>query len=201
MDLGSRVDTLEEFRALAGVCDGVRLTGSGSLGERPWSGPATTVIGIDAPSADQAASAVVPYARAKPNLRFHPQQDPEEALVTHLEALRPFGIPLTVTPGDAGPGFEPATGGPAYRAALTAPREGWGAEPAFVASGGSIPLVNGLAKAVPGAEILLFGAQDSRCNLHAPNERVLFSELRCAVIAEAAFLREYAAAHRDGSTA
>ncbi|MGW0673319.1 M20/M25/M40 family metallo-hydrolase [Streptomyces sp. NPDC002746] len=196
--------TQEEFRALAGVRDGMPLIGSGSLGERLWSGPAVTVVGIDAPSVDQAASAVVPYARAKLNLRFHPQQDPEEALgllVTHLEALRPFGIPLTVTPGDTGPGFEPATGGPAYRAALTALREGWGTEPAFVASGGSIPLVNGLAKAVPGAEILLFGAQDSMCNLHAPNERVLFSELRSAVIAEAAFLREYAAAHRDGSAA
>ncbi|MFJ4897926.1 M20/M25/M40 family metallo-hydrolase [Streptomyces sp. NPDC088727] len=196
--------TQEEFRALAGVRDGMPLIGSGSLGERLWSGPAVTVIGIDAPSVDQAASAVVPYARAKLNLRFHPQQDPEEALgllVTHLAALRPFGIPLTVTPGDTGPGFEPATGGPAYRAALTALREGWGTEPAFVASGGSIPLVNGLAKAVPGAEILLFGAQDSMCNLHAPNERVLFSELRSAVIAEAAFLREYAAAHRDGSAA
>ncbi|MGC5395058.1 M20/M25/M40 family metallo-hydrolase [Streptomyces sp. DT20] len=133
--------------------------------------------------------------------RLYGQTSTDAALVTHLEALRPFGIPLTVTPGDTGPGFEPATGGPAYRAALTALREGWGKEPAYVASGGSIPLVNGLAKAVPGAEILLFGAQYSMCNPHAPNERVLFSELRSAVIAEAAFLREYAAAHRDGSAA
>lgn len=118
------------------------LIGSGGLGERLWSGPAITVIGIDAPSVDQAASAVVPYARAKLNLRFHPEQDPREArdiLVTHLESLRPFGIPLTVTPGDTGPGYEPATDGPAYRAARTALREGWGSEPAFVASGGSIP--------------------------------------------------------------
>lgn len=76
------------------------------------------------------------------NLRFHPAQDPREArdrLVTHLESLRPSGIPLTVAPGDTGPGFEPATDGPAYRAARTALREGWGSEPAFVASGGSIP--------------------------------------------------------------
>ncbi|MGW1467574.1 M20/M25/M40 family metallo-hydrolase [Streptomyces sp. NPDC002308] len=196
--------TEEEFRSLAGVLDGVPLTGSGSLGERLWSGPAITVIGIDAPSVDHAASAVVPYARAKLNLRFHPLQDPKEArglLVTHLEALRPFGIALTVTAGDTGPGYEARTDGPAYRAALTALREGWGEEPAYIASGGSIPLVNGLARAVPGAEVLLFGAQDNMCNLHAPNERVLFSELRSAVIAEAAFLREFAAGHRAGGTA
>ncbi|MFI0900961.1 M20/M25/M40 family metallo-hydrolase [Streptomyces sp. NPDC020983] len=188
--------TEEEFRELATVAGGVPLTGSGSLGERLWSGPAVTVIGLDAPAVDGAASAVVPYARAKLNLRVHPQQDPREAteaLVRHLREHRPYGIELTVTPGDTGPGFEPATDGPAYRAARAALREGWGSEARLAASGGSIPLVNGLARAVPDAEVLLFGAQDSMCNLHAPNERVLFSELRGAVIAEAAFLREYAA--------
>ncbi|MFI0943057.1 M20/M25/M40 family metallo-hydrolase [Streptomyces sp. NPDC021020] len=188
--------TEEEFRDLATVADGMPLTGSGSLGERLWSGPAITVIGLDAPAVDGAASAVVPYARAKLNLRVHPQQDPREAtdaLVRHLREHRPYGIELTVTPSDAGPGFEPATDGPAYRAARAALREGWGSEAQLAASGGSIPLVNGLARAVPDAEVLLFGAQDSMCNLHAPNERVLFSELRGAVVAEAAFLREYAA--------
>ena len=191
--------TDEEFRALGGVLDGMPLVGTGGLGERLWSGPALTVIGIDAPSVDQGASAVVPHARAKLNLRVHPQQDPDEAmraLVRHLEAQRPFGIPLTVTPGDAGPGFEARTGGPAYRAAATALRRAWGAEPVHAATGGSIPLVNGLARAVPDAEILLFGAEDNMSGLHGPNERVLYSELRAAVLAEAVFLSEFAAAYR-----
>ncbi|MGA4842623.1 M20/M25/M40 family metallo-hydrolase [Streptomyces sp. G45] len=188
--------TEEEFRDLAGVRDGVPLIGSGGLGERLWSGPAVTVIGLDAPGVEHAASAVVPYARAKLNLRFHPRQDPVEArdlLVGHLRSLRPFGIPLTVTPGDTGPGYEAVTGGPAYRAALAALKEAWGKDAAYVATGGSIPLVNGLATAAPEAEVLLFGAQDSMCNLHAPNERVLLSELRNTVLALGAFVREYAA--------
>lgn len=188
--------TEEEFRELAGVLEGVPLVGSGGLGERLWRGPAITVIGLDAPGVEHAASAVVPYARAKLNLRFHPRQDPKEAqakLVDHLRSLKPFGVPLTVTPGDTGPGYEAATGGPAYRAARAALKEAWGGEASFVATGGSIPLVNGLAKAAPGAEVLLFGAQDSMCNLHAPNERVLFSELRNTVVAMCAFVREYAA--------
>ncbi|MFD4238365.1 hypothetical protein [Streptomyces sp. NPDC058542] len=78
-----------------------------------------------------------------------------DLLVTRLESPRPFRIPLTVTPGDQASGCEPATDGPAYRAARTALRDGMG-------------------------------------DLRAPNERVLFSELRSAVIAEGAFLREYA---------
>ncbi|MFD9907315.1 M20/M25/M40 family metallo-hydrolase [Streptomyces sp. NPDC059063] len=188
--------TEEEFRDLAGVRDGIPLIGSGSLGERLWSGPAITVIGLDAPSVEHAASAVVPYARAKLNLRFHPRQDPRDAqarLVDHLRSLKPFGIPLTVTPGDTGPGYEARTGGPAYRAALAALKEAWGEDASYVATGGSIPLVNGLATAAPGAEVLLFGAQDSMCNLHAPNEHVLLSELRNTVVAMGAFVREYAA--------
>ncbi|MDJ1132854.1 M20/M25/M40 family metallo-hydrolase [Streptomyces iconiensis] len=193
--------TDEEFRALAGVEDGMPLVGTGGLGERLWSGPALTVIGIDAPGVDQGSSAVVPYARAKLNLRLHPRQDPDDgmrALVRHLEQQRPFGIPLTVTPGQTGPGFEAATGGPAYRAAAGALRTAWGSEPVHAATGGSIPLVNGLAQAVPGAEILLFGAEDNMSGLHGPNERVLYSELRAAVLAEAVFLRDYAAAFRGG---
>jgi acetylornithine deacetylase/succinyl-diaminopimelate desuccinylase-like protein len=191
-----------EFRSLAGVEDGVPLIGSGTLGERLWSGPAITVIGLDAPAVEYAASAIVPYARAKLNLRFHPLQHPKEVqarLVEHLRSLTPFGIRLTVTPGDTGPGYEATTGGPAYRAALTALKEAWGTDASYVATGGSIPLVNGLAKAAPGAEVLLFGAQDSMCNLHAPNERVLFSELRSTVVAMCAFVRECAADFRAGT--
>jgi acetylornithine deacetylase/succinyl-diaminopimelate desuccinylase-like protein len=196
--------TEEEFRDLASVEEGLPLIGTGSLGERLWSGPAITVIGLDAPSVAGAASAVVPYARARLNLRFHPHQDAQEAqdrLVEHLRAQRPFGIPLTVTPGDTGPGFEARTGGPAYRAALTALKEAWGTPASYVATGGSIPLVNGLARAAPEAEVLLFGAQDSMCNLHAPNERVLLSELRNTVVALAGFVQEYAADYRSAGPA
>ncbi|MFE7318869.1 M20/M25/M40 family metallo-hydrolase [Streptomyces sp. NPDC057555] len=193
-----------EFRELAGVRADLPLFGTGGLGERLWSGPALTVVGLDAPSVERGASAVVPHARAKLNLRVHPRQDPKEAqdaLVRHLRRLRPFGIPLTVTPGETGPGYEAATDGPAYRAARTALRRAWGSDPVLAATGGSVPLVNGLAAAAPQAEVLLFGAEDNLCNLHGPNERVLLRELRAAVLAEAAFFAEYAAGHRPGGTA
>ncbi|GCB94339.1 dipeptidase [Streptomyces noursei] len=196
--------TEDAFRDLVGVSRGMPLLGSGGLGERLWSGPALTVVGLDAPSVDHGAAAVVPHARAKLNLRVHPRQDPREAqdaLIRHLRRLRPFGIPLTVTPGDTGPGYEAATDGPAYRAARSALHRAWGAEPVHAASGGSIPLVNGLAAAAPGAEVLLFGAEDNLCRLHGPNERVLYSELRGALLAEALFFAEYAAAHRRSGDA
>jgi acetylornithine deacetylase/succinyl-diaminopimelate desuccinylase-like protein len=182
------------------------LIGTGSLGERLWSGPAATVSGIDALPVEDAVNAVVPYSRAKINLRVHPAQDADDArdaLMTHLRALRPFGIPLEVKPGATGNGFAANTSGPAYEAAGAALAAAWGSDTVTVATGGSIPLVNALHTAVPDAEILLFGATDGFSNIHAPNERVLLDEFRKTVIAEALFFEEYAgrwaAALRSGS--
>jgi cysteinylglycine-S-conjugate dipeptidase len=186
-----------DFRRSAGVEPGTPLFGTGTLGERLWSGPAITVVGVDAPSVDDAVNAVIPYARAKLNLRVHPEQPAAEAqaaLIRHLEAQRPFGIPLRAAPaGDAGDGFAATTTGPAYAAAREALRSAWGSDPVHVAVGGAIPLAAALHQALPEAEILLFGAQDGLCNLHAPNERVLLDELERAVVAEARFFHEYAA--------
>jgi acetylornithine deacetylase/succinyl-diaminopimelate desuccinylase-like protein len=185
----------EEFRELAEIEPGLPFFGTGGLGERVWSGPAITVTGIDAQPVDQALNAVVPHARAKLNLRIHPEQDPAEAqavLMRHLEGLRPFGIALEVEAAETGKGFAARTSGPAYEAARAALATAWGGETVTVATGGSIPLVSALAEAVPAAEILLLGTTDGFANIHAPNERVLIGELENAVVAEAEFFRRYA---------
>ena len=151
---------------------------------------------MDALAVDKAVNAVVPYARAKINLRVHPAQDADEArqaLIDYLKKLRPFGIPLDVRPGATGNGFAAKTSGPAYDAARTALASAWGRKTVSVATGGSIPLVNALHTAVPDAEILLVGATDGFSNIHAPNERVLLDEFRKTVIAEALLFQEYAA--------
>lgn len=113
----------EEFRSLAEVRPGVPLIGSGDLGSRVWSGPAITVIGIDAPSVDAALNAVSPHARALLNLRVHPEQDAreaQEALMAHLRRTLPYGIKLEVTAGATGDGFAARTESRAYEAARTA---------------------------------------------------------------------------------
>ncbi|HWV84978.1 MAG TPA: M20/M25/M40 family metallo-hydrolase [Capillimicrobium sp.] len=194
--------TDEEFRALAEIAPGLPLMGTGALGERLWSGPAITVTGIDAPPVDEAVNAVVPHARAKIDLRVHPRQSAAEAqraLIDHFRGVAPFGVELTVHPAEIGDGFQAGTDGPAYAAARAALRAAWGASPQTMASGGSIPLLTALHQAAPDAEVLLFGAQDGECNLHAPNERVLLDELERAVVAEATFLRALASREERGS--
>lgn len=186
-----------EFRTLAEILPDMPLFGTGTLGEQIWSGPAITVTGIDVPSVDNAVAAVRSHARARLNVRVHPEQsalEVQDAVVAHLEALTPFGIPLTVTRGDVGDGFAPRTEGPAYTAARSALHTAWGKEAEFMATGGSIPLVHSLAMAVPEAELLLFGATDSYSNIHGPNERVLDEEFERSVLVKAEFLREYSLA-------
>jgi acetylornithine deacetylase/succinyl-diaminopimelate desuccinylase-like protein len=186
----------EEFRELAEVREGLPLQGTGDLGSRVWSGPAITVTGIDVPSVDTALNAVSPYARAKINLRVHPEQDAREAqaaLVRHLEAVRPFGVALEVHAQETGNGFAARTSGRAYDAAREAWEAAWDAPPVTAAGGGSIPLVNALQAAAPDAEVLLVGTTDGYANIHAPDERVIVDEFEKAIVAEAEFFERYAA--------
>jgi acetylornithine deacetylase/succinyl-diaminopimelate desuccinylase-like protein len=193
-----------DFRTLGTVLEGTPLMGTGGLGSRVWSGPAVTVTGIDVPSVDGAVNAVQPYARAVLNVRVHPGQDAAEAqsaVIEHLRAQRPFGIPLEVHAGPTGNGFAAATGGPAYEAARAAWSAAWGREVVLAGSGGSIPIVSALAQALPDAEALLVGATDGFANIHGPDERLLLSEFEHATVAETDFLGRYAeafAARRSG---
>lgn len=185
--------TDEEFRTLGGVLDDVPLQGTGTIGERIWSGPAISLIGFDAPASTAPLNAVASSATAVLNLRVHPEQDAREAqdaLVRHLQAQRPFGITLEVVAGETGNGYSAATSGPAFDAASTALTTAWETPVGLMAGGGSIPLVMSLHEAVPEAEKLLFGATDGYANIHAPNERVLLDELERTVVAMAIFFRE-----------
>lgn len=184
------------FRQLGTVLDGLPLIGSDDLGSRIWSGPAITVIGIDAPSVDAALNAVSPYARALLNVRVHPGQDAgeaQQAVIDHLTALRPYGLELTITPGPTGNGFAAASDGPAYAAARTAWANAYGRDAVLAGSGGSIPVVSPLA-AAGGGEALLIGTADGFANIHGPNERVLLDEFERATIAEAEWFGLYAEA-------
>ncbi len=193
----------EEFCDLADVVDGQPLVGTGSLGSRVWSGPAITVIGMDTPSVDAALNAVQPYARAKLNVRVHPQQDAREAqaaVARHLEEAMPYGISLSVELGPTGNGFAADTTSPVFAAACAAWTEAWGAETITAGGGGSIPIVSALAQASPQAVVMLGGATDGFANIHGPNERVLLDEFEKTTVAVADFLGRFAELSSEGST-
>src|SRR5262249_51461107 len=133
--------------------------------------------------------------RASMNVRVHPDQaaaEAQAAVVRHLEAQRPFGVPLEITTGATGDGFHARSSGPAWDAISAAMSTAWDAETVQIATGGAIPLVKALSEGVPRAAIFVFGTADSFANIHGPNERVLVDEFENAVLAEALFFAEYA---------
>jgi acetylornithine deacetylase/succinyl-diaminopimelate desuccinylase-like protein len=192
----------EDFRTTAGVLDGVSLVGSGTIADRLWASYAITVTGLDVPSVGHAINAVQPVARARVTVRVPPAGDPKTALndvVDHLRRAAPWGARVSVDDIVVGSGFLAVPGGLARSALNHAMERAYGRPPRDIGAGGSIPLVAGLLKQFPAAEILLFGAEDDDAAIHAPNERVDLEELRRTATAEALFLSEYGRAALPGT--
>ncbi|NEV90637.1 dipeptidase [Streptomyces tendae] len=187
----------EQFRRDARVLDGVELIGSGSVADRIWARPAVTVLGIDCPPVVGATPSVQAGARALVSLRVPPGVDAAEAtklLRAHLETRTPWGARVVVEQIGQGQAFRADTTSPAYQAMADAMAVAYpGEEMQYAGQGGSIPLCNTLASLYPEAEILLIGLSEPEAQIHAVNESVSPEELERLSVAEAHFLRNYAA--------
>ncbi|MFF9268489.1 dipeptidase [Streptomyces rochei] len=187
----------EQFRRDARVLDGVELIGSGSVADRIWARPAVTVLGIDCPPVVGATPSVQASARALVSLRVPPGVDAGEAtklLQAHVESRTPWGARVAVEQIGQGQAFRADTTSPAYQAMADAMAVAYpGEEMQYAGQGGSIPLCNTLAALYPRAEILLIGLSEPEAQIHAVNESVSPEELERLSVAEALFLRNYAA--------
>ncbi|MGW1782343.1 M20/M25/M40 family metallo-hydrolase [Streptomyces sp. NPDC002143] len=186
-----------QFRQDAKVLDGVGLIGSGTVADRIWARPAVTVLGIDCPPVVGATPSVQASARALISLRVPPGVDAAEAtklLQAHLEAHTPWGARVRTEQIGQGQPFSADTTSPAYAAMAEAMAVAYpGQEMQYAGQGGSIPLCNTLAALYPRAEILLIGLSEPEAQIHAVDESVSPQELERLSVAEALFLRNYAA--------
>ncbi|MFE0425369.1 dipeptidase [Streptomyces sp. NPDC058953] len=187
----------DAFREDAKVLDGVGLIGSGTVADRVWARPAVTVLGIDCPPVVGATPSVQASARAAVSLRVPPGQDAATAtklLTAHLEQHTPWGARVSVEHVGQGQPFLADTASPAYTAMADAMRVAYpGQEMQVSGEGGSIPLCSTLAGLYPDAEFLLIGLSEPAAQIHAVNESVSPDELERMSVAEALFLRNYAA--------
>jgi cysteinylglycine-S-conjugate dipeptidase len=187
--------TEAQLRAEAGVLDGVRLTGTGSLTGRLWAGPAIAVIGIDAPSVQAASNTLIPAARAKVSMRIAPGDDAaraRDALASHLRANAPWGVQVTVEPGALAAPYAAQAGGPARVAARAALTQAWGRRCVEIGVGGSIPFVTAYAELFGDAEILVTGVEDPDTRAHGANESLDLTVFERACLAETLLLRNIA---------
>jgi acetylornithine deacetylase/succinyl-diaminopimelate desuccinylase-like protein len=183
----------EELREETPLRPGVRLIGAGTISDRLWAKPAVSVLGIDAPRVLEASNQLVPWASAKVSLRLAPDDDPDramEALTKHLTTRTPWGVEVEVRPGSSGRGLRVRTDGPGFAAMTRAMEAAFGRPIVQTGSGGSVPLVPVLSRALPEAEILLYGASDERSQYHSIDESVDLGELERTCLAEALLFGE-----------
>jgi acetylornithine deacetylase/succinyl-diaminopimelate desuccinylase-like protein len=102
----------------------------------------------------------------------------------YLKSNAPWGVKVDVRRVKASDAFMAPKGGPAMNAAVKALAAAYDKQPSEVGSGGSIPLLETLAKASPGAEFILLGAEDAKANIHGANESVHPDEIERMIVAQ-----------------
>ena len=145
-----------------------------SLYERTTIRPALTLNGIQGGHGGPGVKGVIPTrAVVKLSFRLVPDQSPEritELFREHIARVAPRGVEVSMkTMSPVNPALVDRNH-PAVRTAAFAYRKTFGADPVFLRSGGSIPVVNAFKEFLGIPTVLMgFGLPDDR--IHAPNEK------------------------------
>ncbi len=184
-----------EFLRNAGARSGWGEPGY-SLYERATIRPCITVNGIVGGYQGEGGKAVIPArASVKLNLRLVPDQDWREIarlVAAHFKRSLPAGARCRVKVEKAAEPVAIGRGDPAIRAAAAAYRRGFGREPAFLRSGGTLPVAQ-LCQDVLGVTPVLMGFALPDDRMHAPNERFALENFYAGIETSRAFLAEVAA--------
>jgi len=182
------------YRQLSGLLDGVDTIGSETISTQLWAKPSINVIGIDAPSVEDARNILIPKARAKVSMRIAPGADPQHEirlLESHIRAAAPWNVRVQIDHAWGSPGFTCPAGGRAVAAARKVLESVYNRPVREVGAGGSIPLLSSLKQAVPGAEFILWGCEDDEhSQIHGVNESVDLTELERMIVAQALLMQE-----------
>lgn len=186
----------EAFMADAGITATPGERGFGLL-ERLWARPTLDVHGLGGGFVGEGMKTVIPAEGvAKLSCRLVARQDPDRIahlLDAHLRRAAPEGVEVdVVVEGRGEPALTPLEH-PAVAATASALEAVWGRPVAYARSGGSIPVVADLQRALGAVPVLLdMGLEDDRP--HAPNEKFEVRHYLQGILASAATLRALAAA-------
>jgi acetylornithine deacetylase/succinyl-diaminopimelate desuccinylase-like protein len=186
----------------AGVKRGWGETGFSAY-ERVVARPSLTIAGVAGGHRGPGVAAVIPArASAKLSMRLVPDQsaDRVEALLrARLRTLMPPTVRWELTRVSASPPVLLNRGDVAHEAAARACRRIWRRAPAVLRSGGTIPLVDLIARRY-GVPTVLLGFALPDDGAHAPDEKFHTPHLDLGAGTIAAFLEELATARarRDG---
>lgn len=162
-----------------------------SVFERTWSRPTLDVHGMPGGFTGPGSKTVIPArASAKVSMRLVPEQRSGEIADLFQAAVRqltPQGYRSEVRILNTAEPVVIPTGNRFVRAAVGALRQVFGAEPVYVRSGGSVPVVALFANELRAPVVMMgFGLPDD--GLHSPNEKFALSSFYGGIEAVARFL-------------
>jgi acetylornithine deacetylase/succinyl-diaminopimelate desuccinylase-like protein len=185
------------FREQVGMVPGSKILPEGPNPiAQLWRFPSLTVTAIQASSRKSPSNIINDAAWARVTIRTAPGMDPEKTtklLKDHLKAACPWGLSVELSGGESGSGawsVDPV--GPAFEAARSSMKKGYGVEPLMMGCGGSIPFVQPFAEALGGVPALLIGVEDPYTNAHGENESLLVSDLQKACVSQIHLFTELA---------
>jgi succinyl-diaminopimelate desuccinylase len=184
----------DEYKAMLGV---EALTGEEGFTplERKWARPTCDVCGIYGGYQGEGSKTIIPaQAGAKVSFRLVPRQEPKKiaaAFRQYLQAQLPPGVRLEIHEYHSDRAVVVPLRSPGMEAAKRALQAGFGREPVFIRSGGSIPVVSTFRQELKVDCILLgFGLPDD--NTHSPNEKFCLKDFHRGIRTSAHLWQELA---------
>jgi len=141
---------------------------------RTWR-PQLAVTGIDGlPQPQNAGNVMLPYTTAKLSVRLPPSADgvrATAAMKKALEAAPPYNATVTFKTERGMTGWNAPALAPWLEASLArASQAAFGAPPAHMGEGGSIPFMTMLGEKFPNTQFVVTGVLGPNSNAHGPNE-------------------------------
>ena len=163
--------------------------------ERMWFRPTMECNGIWGGYQGPGTKTIIPsFARAKLSARLVGSQEPARvrAIVTdYIRAHAPAGVRVEITSGGDVPAVVLARKHPAAQAAANAMRAGFGKEPVFIGTGGSIGPVASFERVLKIPQVMIgVGLPDD--HIHAPNEKFNLSQFFGGIVTMAILYDELA---------
>jgi acetylornithine deacetylase/succinyl-diaminopimelate desuccinylase-like protein len=164
---------------------------------RTWR-PQLAVTGIDGlPKLADAGNVLLPYTTVKLSLRLPPTLDAAQAgtaLRTLLEKSPPYGAQVKFEVESSAPGWNAPALSPWLEQSLAHSSElAFGAPPAYMGEGGSIPFMAMLGEKFPQAQFVVTGVLGPHSNAHGPNEFLHIPTARRVSLVIAQVLADHAA--------